>query len=71
MTSTSDERGIRAYGAAYARAIRFGYCRTAARALARMAKREAIENPTPSTHEIVIRTVADMNAPAVRAMATP
>ena len=37
MTSTSDERGIRAYGAAYARAIRFGYCRTAARALARMA----------------------------------
>lgn len=68
---TDSERPIRAYGEAYARAIRLGYCRTAARALARQAKREAIENPTPSTHEIVIRTVADMNAPAVRARATP
>jgi hypothetical protein len=68
---TDHERPIRAYGAAYARAIRFGYCRTAARALARMAKRAAIENPVPSTHEIVIRTVAKPDALVFSMGATP
>lgn len=63
---TDTERPIRAYGAAYARAMRLGYCRTAARALARQAKREAIET-SASTYEIVARTVADMSAPVFRA----